>query len=226
MMKDTQPTVRRRRLMATGLAYLIGNFASIHQVRAQTRSWESGRDYLRLDPPRPTAPGDRIELLEFFYYGCPVCYEFQPFFTRYLFQAPPYVAVRRIPAVSNESWEPFARLYYALNMLGEAGRLHWPVYDNYHFDGVKLNEPGVMIDWVTRNGVDRQKFIAAYRSEEVQRNLDHSRELMKLYNISGVPSVAIDGRYLTSARLAGGTRQLAQLVEELVRQVRQERTKR
>ena len=184
---------------------------------------QAGREYTRLTPPRPVTTGSRIEVIEFFYYGCPICYEFQPHFSRWLFQAPEYVALRRVPALSSENWEPFAKLFYTLDLLGEVNRLHWPVYDNFHFDGVKLNDEKVMLDWISHNGVDRQKFLAAYNSDEIKNRLTRSRELMKTYDVRGVPTVIVDGKYLTSARLAGGTRQLAQVVDQLVKLARKER---
>lgn len=211
----------RRHIAVVLAAFVLGGLLT--QAQAQNKPIQAGREYIRLDPPRPVSTGSRIEVIEFFYYGCPICYEFQPHFSRWLFQAPEYVALRRVPALSSENWEPFARLFYALSALGELDRLHWPVYDNYHFDGVKLTDEKVMADWVARNGIDRQKFLAAYHSEETKKLLAQSRDLMKQYDITGVPSVVVDGKYLTSARLAGGTRQLSQVVDELVKLARKER---
>ena len=199
----------RLRLIQWTLAIILA--AATGLALAQTQSLQAGRNYTRLDPPRPVTTGSRIEVIEFFYYGCPICYEFQPHFSRWQFQAPEYVALRRVPVLSSENWEPFAKLYYTLEILGELGRLHWPVYDNYHFDGIKLNDEKVMADWVARNGIDRQKFVA------------QSRDMVKTYDVRGVPAVVVDGKYLTSARLAGGTRQLAQVVDLLVKQARKER---
>lgn len=192
-------------------------------AQAQTRPIQAGREYVLLDPPQPVVTGARIEILEVFYYGCPICYEFQPHFSRWLFKAPAYVALRRVPALSSENWEPFAKLFYSLDILGELQRLHWPVYDNYHFDGIKLNDEKVMLQWVARNGLDPQKFEGVYRSDEVRKRLEQSRAIMKAYDIRGVPSIVVDGKYLTSARMAGGTRQLAQVVDELVKLARTER---
>lgn len=195
----------------------------VAHAQSLSRTIQAGREYIRLDPPRPVTSGARIEVLEFFYYGCPICYEFQPHFSRWLHQAPSHVALRRVPALSLENWEAFARLFHALNILGEVNRLHWPVYDNFHFDGIKLNDEKVMLEWVARNGIDRQKFLTAYNSGEMKKFLAQSRDLMKQYDITGVPTVVVDGKYLTSARLAGGTRQLAQVIDELVKLARKER---
>jgi len=181
------------------------------------------RDYQRLDPPRATAAGDRVEVIEFFYYGCPVCYETEPFLSRWLASAPAYVSMRRVPALSSEAWEPFARLYYALETLGQVERLHWPVYDNFHFEDVKLNDEKVMVDWVARNGVEREKFIETYASASVAGKVAQARELLKSYDVRGVPTFVVDGKFLTSARLAGGTEQVVRTLDRLVRLAREER---
>lgn len=180
-------------------------------------------EFVQLNPPVPVASGSKIEVIEFFYYGCPICYELQPQISRWLLLAPDYVQIKRVPALSSENWEPFARLYYTLEVLGEVQRLHWPVYDNFHFDGIRLNEEKVMLDWVSRNHLDRDKFAKAYHSGEVQRRIAHAKELLKAYDVRGVPTIIVDGKYSSSARLAGGTRELMRVVDQLVQRARKER---
>ena len=188
-----------------------------------------GSDFLRLSPARPVATGERIEIIEFFYYGCPICYEFQPHLSRWLVQGPDYVSIRRVPTLPSEGsegldgWVRFARLHYTLEALGQIARLHWPIYDNFHFDGVQLNDEKVMLEWISKNGIDRDKFLAIYRSPEIQAKLDEVRRLMTVYDIRSVPSVVVDGKYLSTARMAGGTRQLIQGVDSLTKQARKER---
>jgi len=182
-------------------------------------------EFLRLDPPRPVATGERIEVIEFFYYGCPVCYELEPQLTRWLAtQAPEYIALRRTPALLNsENWERFAKLYYTLEALGQLSRLHWPVYDNFHFEGKLLNDEKLMLDWAGENGIDRGKFTEVYASEAIQASIAQAREMMKAYGVRGVPTIVIDGKYLSSVTLAGSTRRLMQIADQLVRQARSER---
>lgn len=211
-----------RRLAASWFgALFIALVATGAIAQANLRS-----EVVRLDPPRPVATGERIEVIEFFYYGCPVCYELEPHMVRWLAtQAPEYIALRRIPALSPEGWESFAKLYYTLEALGEIGRLHWPIYDNFHFEGKLLNEDKVMLEWIGHNGIDRQKFAEIYGSARIQAKLAQVRELMKTYDVRAVPTIIVDGKYMSSARLANGTRPLMQIVDELVRQARQERQK-
>jgi thiol:disulfide interchange protein DsbA len=188
-----------------------------------------GSDYQRISPPRPVATGERIEIIEFFYYGCPICYEFQPHLSRWLVQGPDYISIRRVPTLPSEGsdglegWVRFARLHYTLEALGQIGRLHWPIYDNFHFDGVQLNDEKVMVEWVSKNGIDREKFLAVYRSPEIQAKLDEVRKLMVTYDVRSVPTMVVDGKYLSTARMAGGTRQLIQVVDNLTRLARKER---
>ncbi|MBI2320357.1 MAG: thiol:disulfide interchange protein DsbA/DsbL, partial [Betaproteobacteria bacterium] len=179
-------------------AFAFALFAAAAAAQAPLRS-----EVERLDPPQSVATGSRIEVIEFFYYGCPVCYELQPHLSRWLVQAPEYVALVRVPALASPSWEPFAKLYYTLETLGELARLHWPVYDNFHFDDVSLNEESVMLDWVSRNGIDRERFAGVYASAEVKAKVARARDMVKSYGVRGVPAIVVDGKYLTSARLAG-----------------------
>jgi len=183
-------------------------------------------EFQRIDPPHAVAAADgRIEVIEFFYYGCPVCYETEPFLSRWLKDAPDYVAIRHVPALSSEAWEPLAKLYYTLEALGQIDRLHWPVYDNIHFEDLRLSDEKVMIDWAARNGVERDAFARAYASDAVASKVRHARELLKSYGVGAVPTFIVDGKFLTSARLAGGTQQVVQVLDRLVRLAREERVR-
>jgi thiol:disulfide interchange protein DsbA len=201
-------------LLASAFALLAGTASAQIQL---------GREFQRVEPPHPTAAGNRVEVIEFFYYGCPVCYETEPFLSRWLGTAPEQVAIRRVPALSTEAWEPFAKLFYTLETLGQIPRLHWPVYDQFHFEDIKLNDVRIMVDWAVRNGIDRQKFLETYGSSGVAAKVAQARELLKDYDVRGVPTFIVDGRFLTSARLAGGTQQVIQVVDHLVRLAREER---
>jgi len=201
-------------LFASAFALLAGTASSQIQL---------GREFQRIEPQRPVAEGGRIEVIDLFYYVAPVCYETQPFLSRWLGTTPEYVAIRRVPALSTEAWEPFAKLFYTLETLGQVGRLHWPVYDHFHFENVKLNDEKIMVDWVARNGIERQKFVETYGSSGVAAKVAQARELLKAYDVRGVPTFIVDGKFLTSARLAGGTEQVVQVVDHLVKLAREER---
>src|SRR5262252_6315752 len=174
---------RRNRLKAWLLAPLLA--ALTLDASAQ---FKAGQEFQRIDPPHAAAAGERIEVIEFFYYGCPVCYETEPFLSRWLKDAPDYVAIRHVPALSSEAWEPLAKLYYTLEALGQIDRLHWPVYDNIHFEDLRLSDEKVMIDWAARNGVERDAFARAYASDAVASKVRDARELLKSYGVGAVPT--------------------------------------
>ncbi len=185
----------------------------------------AGRDYLVLDPPRPPAGGGAIEVIEFFYYGCPICYEAQPQIARWLMKTGPGVALRRVPAVSSEGWEAFARVFYALEATGLLARLHWPVYDNHHFDGRRLNEEKNLLEWLASNGIDAARFKQALDSPEVSARVAAAQKMLDTYNVRGVPTFVVDGRYVTSARLSGGVKEMMDVVEYLVGRAREDRAR-
>ena len=214
--------MRKTLAVFTALWLVLGS-ANV-AAQAQTLP-QLSRDYIRLDPPRPVASGDKIEVIEFFYYGCPVCYELEPALARWYFNSPGTVALRRVPALSSDNWDHFAKLFYSLEAVGQLGRLHWPVYDQFHFDGVKLNEEAGMLNWVSKNGIDKERFISAYRSPAVQEKLVAARQMIQTYDIKGVPSIVVDGKFVTSASMTGGTRELMRVLAQLVELAHKERGK-
>lgn len=185
----------------------------------------AGREYQVLDRARTAQAGEPIEVIEFFYYGCPVCYEAQPHIARWLLSAGTGVQLKRVPAVSGPAFETFARVFYALETTGLLARLHWPVYDNHHFDGRRLNEDKNLLDWLESNGVDAARFKLALESHEVKLRVDAARVMLDTYDVRGVPTMIVDGRYVTSARLAGGVKEMMDVVEHLVARAREERGK-
>ena len=207
--------------LLTRLACLLVLACACSFVHAQP---VAGREYVVLEPPRAAQSGDKVEVLEFFYYGCPVCYEAQPHIARWQLAAGSSVTLKRVPAVS-DAWATFARVYYALDATGLLGRLHWPVYDNHHFDGKRLNEDKNLLDWLASNGVDAQRFKQALDSHEVTIRVEEARKMLDTYKVNGVPTLVVDGKYATSARLAGGVKEMMDVLEFLVARAREERGK-
>ena len=184
-----------------------------------------GRDYRTLEPARPS-PRDRVEVIEFFYYGCPVCYETEPPLQRWLQAAGPAVRLRRVPAANPVAWESFARTYYTLEAMGELERLHWAVYDNHHFDDRRLDVEANVEAWAGANGVDAARFRSVWHSLETRQKVEFARRLLGTYDVHGVPTFVVDGRYVTSPKMAGGVKQSIEVLDALVRRARDERVAR
>jgi thiol:disulfide interchange protein DsbA len=184
-----------------------------------------GREFQELSPPRPTSSPNQVEVIEFFYYGCPVCYESQPHIARWLMKVGPGVSLQRVPAAFTESSESFARTFYTLAAMNQIGRLHWPLYDNHHFDGKQLNEEKNVAEWVAGNGIDKQRFSELWNSPEIKERVESAKKALDTYGVKGVPTFVIDGKYITSARMAGSVRNMMQVVESLVERAATERKK-
>lgn len=208
--------LRASRLILLALALLYG-------VCVNAQSFREGEQYKRLEPPHPAAGGPKVEVIEFFYYGCAVCYEAEPQVIRWLSTAGDAVHFVRVPAVPNERWAGFARTFYALEAVGELARLNWPLYDNHHFDGRRLDEEANLLKWLAANGVDAQRFRTVRDSAAVSEKVDAAKKMLSDYDIKRVPSFVVGGRYLTSAHDAGGVAEMMKVVDYLVARVKAEK---
>jgi thiol:disulfide interchange protein DsbA len=208
------------RLLAVVLLFLGTVVAGISGARAEI---VEGRDYTVLKHPKTTDSGNNIEVIEFFWYGCPHCNELHPYIKAWLKDKPKDVSFRYIPAVFRPNWIPGAKIFYALDALGEREKLHDKVYDAIHRDGIDLTKDDVLFNWIAKQGLDRQKFIDAYNSFSVQNQVSRATHLSKDYGLSGVPSVVVDGKYLTSGRMGGTPQDTINTATALIEKVRKER---
>jgi protein dithiol oxidoreductase (disulfide-forming) len=178
----------------------------------------------RLIDPQPLAVPDRIEVVEFFWYGCPYCYQLQAPMESWLRRKPEDVMLRRIPAIFRESWVPHARLYYTLDALGEVPRLHQSVYRAVHEERVALNSADGTGEWAAQNGIEASRWLAAYNSPEVDRKVEDSRRLTRTYQIQGTPSLIVDGRFLTSSGMSETVAGVIPILDDLIQLAREQRS--
>lgn len=170
----------------------------------------------RLIAPQPVETGDSIEVVDFFWYGCPHCNNFQPSLENWVRRKPADVVLRRVPAVFRDSWVPHARIFYALEQLGELERLHQKVYFSYHVEELHMSRPDVMERWAAANGIDRELWRKAYSSPEVDAKVENAKRLTEAYSLQGTPSLVVDGRFLTSSSMASSYPEMIQILEELI----------
>ncbi len=161
-----------------------------------------GKDYHVISPPQPAESGKRIEVIEFFYYGCPHCNNLQIPLRVWLKKKPADVEFRRVPAVFQDSWIPLTRAYYAFDALGVVDKLHYDVFAAIHEQNIRLVDTKVLFDWVAKHGVDRQKFVDTYGSFGVQNRAQRAIEMTRNYDIPGTPAITVDGKYLISPSMA------------------------
>jgi thiol:disulfide interchange protein DsbA len=163
----------------------------------------AGKNYQNLKTPQPTLSGTSVEVLEFFWYGCPHCDHLQPALHEWLKRKPADVAFRRQPAAFQDSWVQLARTYYAVDAIDATDKLHGEIFNAIHRTKT-LNPPALfkdqnpLFDWVATQGINRQKFVDAYNSFGVTTKAQRTIDITSAYDITGTPSLVIDGRYLTA----------------------------
>jgi thiol:disulfide interchange protein DsbA len=173
--------------------------------------------YITVTPAQHTevAPG-KIEVLEFFWYGCPHCFELEPELAAWAKKLPAHVVFKRQPAIFSDRWEPLAKAYFALEALGEVERLHGALLNTIHAEGRDLNAPEAFFAWAAAQGVDANKLKTAYQSFSVFSKVAKARQLSKAYPLKGVPALVINGKYLSSPSDAGGYVPLLRVADQLI----------
>jgi thiol:disulfide interchange protein DsbA len=179
-------------------------------------------DYV-LIPPQPGAGGDRIEVIEFFHYGCDSCYRFEPILAGWLKKLAPDVSFRRVPALRRMEWVPLTKLYFALDQAGALDRLHAEVYRAIHERGINLGDPSQLFKWAELNGLDRASFGNILDSESTSAKVQKARDTTVAYGIRATPSMVVDGRYLTSGGMLGSLDALMPVVDGLIEKARKAR---
>jgi thiol:disulfide interchange protein DsbA len=182
------------------------------------------KDYRLVSPPQPTETGNKIEVIEFFYYGCSHCYDLEPYLKKWTSSAPKDVAFRRIPAVFRDDWVPLTKTFYTLEALGEINRLQNAVFEAIHVKQINLNNEQTLLDWMEQHGVDRKKFADAYNSFSVNNRAEFAKKLTRAYGVEGTPTLVVDGKYLTGPGMTGSHESALQVLDELINKARQERS--
>lgn len=210
--------------MLKRLLIAIAMTAFALSAHGQGRIPSAGVDYLDVSPPQPTETGNRIEVVEFFWYRCPYCYMLEPPLEAWLKKLPADAQFRRVPAVFNDEWALDARIFFALEATGHLERLHRPLFDAIHKEGgVRLKGQSYLkwvADWLAKQGVDMSKYDAALRSFTVDSKLKRAYQTAQAFKIDGVPAIAVQGRYLVSASMTGEPRAMIGVTEFLMNQAR------
>ena len=157
----------------------------------------AGHDYVVLSTPQRQEGNKKIEVVEFFSWGCPHCYEFYPKLSRWLSSLPKSTSFKRVPVgLGHPEWEALAKAYYALQSTGDVDRLDSQIFEDIHRNHVWLYDERSITAWVGKHGVDVTKFTAAFRSFGVNTAAGHAEQKSVDYQIPGVPALAIAGKYL------------------------------
>ncbi|ADE10370.1 thiol:disulfide interchange protein DsbA/DsbL [Sideroxydans lithotrophicus] len=181
----------------------------------------AGRDYKLLNPPQPTSSGKKVEVLEFFFYGCPHCYHLHPLISAWEKKMPKDVDFQYVPTIFNEGWEPMAHTYYALEAMGKIRQLHDALFQAWN-ENVDLSDEAHISEFVGKHGVDRNRFDADYNSFTVSSKIARSNQLVQSFNIRGTPTIAVDGKYIISGLQPEET---IRVLDEVIKIARKERNR-
>ena len=176
--------------------------------------------YMELNPPQPVETTGKIEVLEFFWYGCIHCYNLEPRIETWLKTLPKDVEFRRVPAVFNERWGHDAAIFYAFEAMGILDKVHRPFFDAIHRDRLRTDKPEELNAWLQKQGIDQKKFEATVKSFGVQSKTRRAVRLTSDYKIDGTPAMAVQGRYTVSADQGRNQQGLLDTVTYLVEQAR------
>ena len=175
---------------------------------------EEGKNFSTVVPPQATSQRNKIEVVEFFSYGCPHCARFYPLLSAWLTQLPPDVLFRRVPVgFGRDAWMNLQRAYYSLEATGDLARLDGPLFRAIHEERKPLFDESSIADWVGRNGGDAAKFTGAYISLDVNKQSFEADRMAENFHIEGIPALAVDGRYVAHT---GGSTDEAQALHELL----------
>jgi len=179
----------------------------------------AGRDYHLLNPPQPTASGKKVEVLEFFFYGCSHCYHLHPLISAWEKKMPKDVDFQYVPTIFNEGWEPMAHTYYALQAMGKSKEMHDALFQAWN-ENVDLSDEAKISEFLAKHGVDTARFDADYNSFTVQSKIMRSNQLVQNYGVRGTPTIAVDGKYIITGLQPAET---IHVLDEVIKIARKER---
>lgn len=213
--------ISRRNILGLAASAWVG-LAGVASAQAQERPLEQS---YRSITPQATPAGDKIEVIDFFWYGCPYCYQLLPLMVEWEKSKPADVVMRHIPAILRQEWVPEAHLYYTLEALGAADRLHVKVFEAFHRDRLQATDTEAWAKWAEANGIERAKWDEAYNAKAVRDNVVRAVELGRDYDVRGTPVLIVDGRYQTGGGQAGSLKNVMPTIDGLINLARERRKK-
>ena len=213
--------LNRRQFQSIGLAATAAGLglAAGSTARAQGAPTE-GTHFQRLAAPVPMAATGKIEVFEFFWYGCPHCFALEPFVEQWMAKLPPDINFHRVPAAFTPQYEFHQKVFYALEAMGQLGNVHRKLFNAIHVDKKRMGSEPEVTAFVTSLGVDGAKFAETLKSFGVLGKARQARQLADGYHIDGVPMVGIQGRYTTSPSMVGSAERTFPVVDFLIDRVR------
>jgi thiol:disulfide interchange protein DsbA len=178
-----------------------------------------GSDYLKLQTPVAVPRTGKVEVVEFFWYGCPHCYAFEPTIEPWIAKLPAWVDFHRVPAAFNARWELHQRIYYTWEALGVVDRMHGKTFERFHKGAKPIDSLDELLAFAKESGLDVAKVRSEWNGFSVSTKMTQARQLAEGYGVTGVPTIGIHGRYTTSPS-EGGPQACLDTTDALVAQLR------
>lgn len=170
---------------------------------------------------------NKIEVTELFWYGCIHCYQMDPVLNAWVKKLPADVVFKRVPGLPRPDWAPMAKAYYAMEDLKVVEKLHMPLFDAVHKQKtLKPTDEAAIIDWIAKQGgLDKKKVEEAFKSFSMNNKLNRAAQFFRASGATGVPSLIIDGQYITSSTMAGGNTQALNVADYIITNIRADKAK-
>jgi len=167
-----------------------------------------------INPAQPTEP-DKIEVIEFFWYGCPHCYHLEPVIGAWEKGLQKDVVFKRVPATSG-GWQSLAQMFYTIEAMGLQEQLHTKIFEAIHRDKVNLANAKIRDEWLQKQGVDPKKYADVEKSFSVVTKLQRAKQLAEAYKVDSVPQIVVNGKFLVNAESAGGQDRMIPAVDSAI----------
>ena len=174
--------------------------------------------YQTLTPAQPIQNEDKIEIIEFFSYGCPHCYSLESVLGKWLKTKPENVEFIRQPVIFNSLYEKYAKAYFVAEALGVLDKVHADFFDAIHNKKQRLNSEEQLAKFFAAHGVDETEFRNTFNSFLVDAKMRQAKAMAPRYGITGVPAVIINGKYKTSGPLAKSNENIVKVMDQLIQQ--------
>ena len=161
-----------------------------------------------------------IIVYEFFWYGCPHCYNLEPTMERIEADLDKDTKIVKLPVALRDSWIPHAKLYYALQQMGKIDEVHNLIFEEIHLEDNRLNTEQQMVDFLGKHGIDTNKFMEKYNSFGTEARIKKASNLAKKYQINSVPTIIVNGKYLTSGSYVSSYDELYSVINLLIERER------
>ena len=207
--------------MIKKIALVIGCCLAGNVAMTESFEYEEGTHYVELQIPLKTAAKGKIEVTEYFSYGCPHCYQFDPMITAWEENLPGDVKFNRIPAIWNKDYQVYAQTYYAAEALDVAKKLHTPLFRAIHAQRKRLNEPTLMAVFFSEFGIDPVEFAKVYNSFGVRASVQQAEAKGRAYRSGGVPAIIVNGKYRIESKMAGSNSNMLRVADFLIQKERE-----